>query len=180
MEKFFKKLAINLALIVGLYFLATFLVTYFKDGDFSININYFTDTATIFITIIAVAVLLLFKLFKMADGKPKSKNKGLSDKGKDAKGKEVEQYYSSDFIPVEDLKTKPEFNFCTTKNIRGVNKDGVLVRAEKNGKDIEVNFIKPIHTLIVGTTSSGKSTQYIIPTIQLLSMTAAKPSFHAP
>ncbi len=177
MEKFLKKLAINLALIVGIYFVAVFLVTYFKDNEFTINIEYFTDSVTFFITGAVVAIMLLIKLFKLADGKSSSKSKGLSDKGKDAKGKEVEQYYSSDFIPVEDLRSKSDFNFCTTKNIRSVNKDGVLVRAEKNGKDIEVNFIKPIHTLIVGTTSSGKSTQYIIPTIQLLSMTAAKPSF---
>ena len=177
MEKFLKKLAINLAIAVGVYFVAVFAVTYLKDKTLSINIEYFTSTTTYFFTGACLSILLLAKLFKMADGKSSPKSKGLSDKGKDAKGKEVEQYFSNDFATLEDLRSKKEFNFCTTKNLRSVNKDGVLVRAEKVGKDIEINFIKPIHTLIVGTTSSGKSTQYIIPTIQLLSMTAAKPSF---
>ena len=107
----------------------------------------------------------------------KKKEKGLSDKGKDAKGKDVAQYFSSDFVSLDDLRNKKDFNFCTLKNIRSVTKDGVLVRAERMGSNMEINFIKPIHTLIIGTTSSGKSTQYIMPTIQLLSMTAAKPSF---
>ena len=173
-----KKTIFNIIILGSIYLLSVVVVGYLKDGIFSFNIEYATDTATIFITAMAFGVFMLFKLFRMMDGKPtKKKEKGLSDKGKDSKGKDVEQYFSNDFVTVDDLKSKKEFNYCTTKNIRTLNKDGVLVRAEKVGKDIDVNFIKPIHTLIIGTTSSGKSTQYIIPTIQLLSMTAAKPSF---
>ena len=160
------------------YLLSVVLVSYFKNGEFGFDTEYLTDTITLFITGMALALLLLFKMFKMLDGKAgKKKKKGLSDKGKDAKGKEVEQYFSNDFVSIDELKSKKDFNFCTTKNIRSINNDGVLVRAEKVGSNIEINFIKPIHTLIVGTTSSGKSSQYINPTIQLLSMTAAKPSF---
>lgn len=173
-----KKTIFNIIILAAIYLLSVVVVGYLKDGIFSFNTEYATDTITIFITAMAFGVFCLFKLFRMMDGKaPKKKEKGLSDKGKDSKGKEVEQYFSNDFVTVDDLKSKKDFNYCTTKNIRTVNKDGVLVRAEKVGKDIDVNFIKPIHTLIIGTTSSGKSTQYIIPTIQLLSMTAAKPSF---
>ena len=169
---------INIIFIAAIYSITVVAVTYFKNQEFGFDTEYLADTVTLFITAMAVGIFLLFKLFRMLDGKPNSKKgKGLSDKGKDAKGKEVEQYFSNDFVSVEELKSKKDFNFCTTKNIRTVNKDGVIVRAEKVGSNIEVNFIKPIHTLIIGTTSSGKSTQYIIPTIQLLSMTAAKPSF---
>lgn len=178
MGKFLKKLLIYLVIIAAVYLGAVVVVTYIKTNRFSFNVDYAFDSITLFSTVMVLAVLLLFKLFKMADGKSKKKSSGgLSDKGKDSKGKEVEQYFSTDFISTEDLKTKSQFNYCTTKNIRSVNKDGVLVRAEKIGQQIDINFIKPIHTLIVGTTSSGKSSQYIIPTIQLLSMTAAKPSF---
>ncbi|MBQ7797623.1 MAG: type IV secretory system conjugative DNA transfer family protein [Clostridia bacterium] len=178
MEKFIKKMLINIIFIAAIYSITVVAVTYFKNQEFGFDTEYLADTVTLFITAMAVGIFLLFKLFRMLDGKPNSKKgKGLSDKGKDAKGKEVEQYFSNDFVSVEELKSKKDFNFCTTKNIRTVNKDGVIVRAEKVGSNIEVNFIKPIHTLIIGTTSSGKSTQYIIPTIQLLSMTAAKPSF---
>ncbi len=177
MEKFLKKALINFILIVGIYLLSVVVVTFLKNQELGFDTEYLSDTATLFVTAMAIGVLFLFKLFKMTDGKPKKKNKGLSDKGKDAKGKEIEQYYSNDFVSVDELRTKKDFNFCTLKNIRNVNKDGVLVRAERVGNNMEINFIKPIHTLIIGTTSSGKSTQYIIPTIQLLSMTAAKPSF---
>ena len=178
MGKFLKKVFGFLILIGLIYLAAVVAVSYFNNNEFGFDTYYMADTTTMFITVMGCAVLLLFKLFKMADGKPKSKKeKGLNDKGKDAKGKDVQQYFSNDFVTLEELKTKKEFNYFTTKNIRSVAKDGVLVRAEKVGQNIDVNIIKPIHTLIIGTTSSGKSSQYIIPTIQLLSMTAAKPSF---
>ena len=178
MKNFLIKTCINLILILGIYCGAVVLVSYFKNGAFGFDTAYLTDTVTLFIAIMAVAVLMLFKLFKLADGKPKKKkDKGGIDKAKDDKGKEIQQYFSSDFVSLDDLRNKKDFNFCTTKNIRTINKDGVIVRAEKVGRDIEVNFIQPIHTLIVGTTGSGKSSQYINPSIQLLSMMAAKPSF---
>ena len=177
MEKFLKKVLLNLILLALIYCASVVLVTYFKNQEFGFDVEYLTDTVTLFITVMVSAVFLLFKLFKMLDGKPKEKKGLTSAKGKDDKGKDVQQYFSNDFVSLDDLRTKKEFNMCSTKNIRTINKDGVLVRAEKTGGAIEVNMIKPIHTLIIGTTSSGKSSQYIIPTIQLLSMTAAKPSF---
>ena len=177
MEKFLKKVLLNLILLALIYCASVVLVTYFKNQEFGFDVEYLTDTVTLFITVMVSAVFLLFKLFKMLDGKPKEKKGLTSAKGKDDKGKDVQQYFSNDFVSLDDLRTKKEFNMCSTKNIRTINKDGVLIRAEKTGGAIEVNMIKPIHTLIIGTTSSGKSSQYIIPTIQLLSMTAAKPSF---
>ena len=166
-------------LIVALVYIGVVVVrSYIGNGECGFDSVYVADMTTLFIAGMTLAVLLLFKLFKMVDGKPKKKSSGgLNDKGKDAKGNDVEQYFSSDFVSADELKSNSKFNFCTTKNIRSIKNDGVLVRAEKTSQGIEMNFIKPIHTLIIGTTSSGKSSQYIIPTIQLLSMTAAKPSF---
>ena len=177
MEKFLKKAIIYIIVAIVAYLGAVVITSYIKNGVLGFDTDYLSDTITIFITIMVVAVLLLFKLFAMADGKGKKKKDKGFDKAKDEKGKEISQYFSNDFVSVDEMRTKKDFNFCTTKNIRQVTKDGVLVRAEKVGSNVEINFIKPIHTLIIGTTSSGKSTQYIIPTIQLLSMTAAKPSF---
>ena len=165
MGNFIKKMLMHIIVIALFYVVAVILVSYFNNKSFGFDTDYLFDTVTLFITIMAAGIYLLFLLFKMADGKPKSQSKGLSDKGKDDKGKDVQQYFSNDFVSTEDLRTKKEFNFCTMKNIRSLNKDGVLVRAEKIGGNMEINFIKPIHTLIIGTTSSGKSTQYIIPTL---------------
>ena len=63
----------------------------------------------------------------------------------DVMPQEISSY--QDILLKENLKSKKDFNFCTTKNIRNVNKDGVLVRAEKVGKDIEIkrpNIIVPL------------------------------------
>ena len=114
MEKFLKKIFINLGIIAIFYCLAVVVATYFKTNEISFSTEYLTDTVTIFTTAILTGVFLLFKLFAMADGKgKKKKSKGLNDKGKDAKGKDVEQYFSGDFVSVDDLRTKKDFNFCT-------------------------------------------------------------------
>ena len=175
MKKFFTKILIYFAVFIGAFVGAIIISTFLNDQEFGLNLSYATDTMTLFITVLLCGVFIMVKLFKLMDGKG-VKKKGLSDKGKDAKGKEVEQYFSNDFVTVDELRSKKDFNFCTLRNIRSA-KDGVLVRAERTGSNMEINFIKPIHTLIIGTTSSGKSTQYIIPTLQILSMTASKPSF---
>lgn len=53
---------------------------------------------------------------------------------------------------------------------------GSIIKAEeKNGK-MNVVFAKPAHTLVIGTTGSGKTTTYVDPTIQILSETKTKPS----
>lgn len=53
--------------------------------------------------------------------------------------------------------------------------DGVPVYAAKQGKDITVILAKPIHTLTIGTTGSGKTTGFVDPTIQILCRTKTKP-----
>ena len=175
MKKFFIKILLWFAALIGAYLAAIAVTTFLNDQEFGLNLGYATETMTVFITVLLSGILLLVRLFKLMDGKG-NKKKGFSDKGKDKTGKEVEQYFSNDFVTVDELRSKKDFNFCTLRNIRS-SKDGVLVRAERMGTNMEINFIKPIHTLIIGTTSSGKSTQYIIPTLQILSMTASKPSF---
>ncbi|MBQ7880439.1 MAG: type IV secretory system conjugative DNA transfer family protein [Clostridia bacterium] len=177
MGKFLKRVLLNVVIFVIVYLASLVIVSYINNGEFSIDASYLTDASTLFFTFMIYGIWIIYWLFRLLDSKPKDKKKGSFDKAKDEKGKDIQQYFSNDFVSLDDLKSKKEFNFCTTKNIRTLNKDGVLVRAEKVGQNIEINLIKPIHTLIVGTTSSGKSSQYINPTIQLLSMTAAKPSF---
>ncbi len=56
--------------------------------------------------------------------------------------------------------------------------DGVPVaaKANKQGTDAEVILAKPIHTLVIGTTGSGKTTTFVSPTIEILARTKSKPS----
>lgn len=55
-------------------------------------------------------------------------------------------------------------------------RSGVPVRAEQGKNGYHVNLSANAHTLIIGTTGSGKTTTYISPTIQILSETETKPS----
>lgn len=53
--------------------------------------------------------------------------------------------------------------------------DGIPVYAAKQGNDITVVLAKPIHTLTIGTTGSGKTSGFVDPTIQILCRTKTKP-----
>jgi type IV secretion system protein VirD4 len=53
--------------------------------------------------------------------------------------------------------------------------DGVPVFAEAKRNDIDVVLAKPIHTLVIGTTGSGKTTTFVDPTIEILARTKTKP-----
>ncbi|MBQ8430930.1 MAG: type IV secretory system conjugative DNA transfer family protein [Clostridia bacterium] len=177
--KNFLKLFFIALLFVGFYVLAICANSWLSGEGFKINQDFVTDSMTYLIFGILCAIVIIKFLFDLADGKRKKKDKGggISDSGKDEKGNKVKQYFSNDFISEKDLETKSEYNFTTFKNLRNVKKDGILIRADRKDKDMAINFIKPIHTLIIGTTSSGKTSTFIEPTMQLLSMTAAKPSF---
>ena len=54
--------------------------------------------------------------------------------------------------------------------------EGIPVKAEETFAGYKVTFAKPAHTLIIGTTGSGKTTTFINPTIQILANTKGKPS----
>ncbi len=58
----------------------------------------------------------------------------------------------------------------------GTVSDGVPVYVNKQGRDMTVVFGKAIHTLVIGTTRSGKTTGFVDPTIQILCRTKTKPS----
>lgn len=176
--KGFTKFFLYIILVAVFYVISVCVNTYINAGGFKFDLAYAKDTMTLVIFLILTSILVIKILFDTIDGKgKKKKSKGLSDKGKDEKGNEVKQYFSNDFVSEKDLDTKPEYNFTSFKNIRNVNKDGILIRADRKDRDMAINFIKPIHTLIIGTTSSGKTSTFIEPTLQLFSMTAAKPSF---
>lgn len=167
-----------LIVLVLFYVVSVCISSYFDGQGFKLNLEYIKSTTTLLIFGLLCMIVVVKFLFDLADGKKKKKKpSGLADKGKDEKGKEVRQFFSNDFVDEKELQSNPDFNYTTFKNLRNVKKDGVLIRAERKGNDMAINFIKPIHTLIIGTTSSGKSTTFIEPTMQLFSMTAAKPSF---
>ena len=141
-------------------------------GKFVLSPAYLANGYTIMV--FTVAVLSLFVIWMMKiDGKKKDKTTG-SWKAKDTKGNTTDQYYNKQWMPDKELETK--HNHCTLETIKNINKDGMLIRAEKRGHTIHINFVDPIHALVLGTTGSGKSTQYLENFIQIMSRTKSKPS----
>jgi len=54
--------------------------------------------------------------------------------------------------------------------------DGIPIKAKEENKRLNITFAKNAHSLIIGTTGSGKTTSFINPSVQILSNTKSKPS----
>lgn len=176
MKKLGKKIIIYLLVAAIVFAAAVIIITYFKDGTFAFNARYIANALPFMF--LALGLLLVYDLLRIADGKTKSSKGGKAvDKVKDASGKETSEFFNKDFVTEDDLKKVKAFNYNTLSTIRSSKKDGILVRAEAKGSNMDINFVNPIHTLVVGTTSSGKTSRFVVPSLQLMSMTSAKPSF---
>ena len=96
--------------------------------------------------------------------------------GKTSDGKEVNAYFSARLVTLKELHTNKDFHFCYFTDLSKNKFDGIPLRAERVGSHTEVNMQKPIHTLIIGTTGSGKTTMFVDPTIQMLANCGTHPS----
>ncbi|MBR4998738.1 MAG: type IV secretory system conjugative DNA transfer family protein, partial [Clostridia bacterium] len=177
MKDFGKKI-LKYAIVAAVTFIiGVILTTYLKDKSFGFKLKYVTHGITIAVAFFSTAGLLIYDLLRILDGKGGKKKSPGIDKAKDSKGKDVDQYFDKDFVGEDDLKKNKAFNYNSLSSLRAAKKDGILVRAEEKGTGMEINFVEPIHTLVTGTTSSGKTWRYVVPTLQLMSMNGAKPSF---
>ncbi|MBO5068168.1 MAG: type IV secretory system conjugative DNA transfer family protein, partial [Clostridia bacterium] len=81
----------------------------------------------------------------------------------------------TEWLTVKKLKKMKEF---TVTNFDKVNNkpDGIVIGAEKKGKEIEIISTSQLHALIVGTTGSGKTTGFVDQNISVLGKSAGKPS----
>ena len=76
---------------------------------------------------------------------------------------------------MEDDEKKKIFKPHKYSELGSVKKDGVPVMAQltKNDKDMDILFNSPCHSIIIGSTGSGKTTTFVNPMIQLLAASAA-------
>ncbi|MBR1747809.1 MAG: type IV secretory system conjugative DNA transfer family protein [Clostridia bacterium] len=76
---------------------------------------------------------------------------------------------------MEDDEKKKIFKPYKYSQLATVKKDGVPVMAKltKNEKDMDVLFNSPCHSIIIGSTGSGKTTTFVNPMIQLLAASGA-------
>ncbi|MCD8307472.1 MAG: type IV secretory system conjugative DNA transfer family protein [Clostridia bacterium] len=82
---------------------------------------------------------------------------------------------NTSWMTARKLRHTPEFNVFPLRD-SGLQKDGIVVGAEKKGKDVEVTVSSQMHALIVGTTGSGKTTGFVHQNIAIMSMSIGKPS----
>lgn len=115
-------------------------------------------------------LILLYFLSKLMNSSEDTSN-GAKVKTKGG----VKKYYDSHWVTANELKTNKDFKFTYYDNLRNVSDIGVLIRAEVIGGRMLVNMYNPIHTLVIGTTGTGKTTQFVNPTIQVFSESKAKP-----
>ena len=76
---------------------------------------------------------------------------------------------------MNEAEKKKIFKVHKYSELANVKKDGIPVQAtlSKNGKDMSVCFNSPCHSIIIGSTGSGKTTTFVSPMIQLLGATGA-------
>lgn len=159
------------------YLISVMVGTFMEFGEFYFGPEAFTNSSTMSVFPLVLLGGSLIFLPKLVDAKPKNSNSRTSSKGKDEDGKETDQYFSNRFTTAKEFKTDSSLGFTLFSNLKNVEKDGLIVRAERVKNDIEINIIDPIHALMIGTTGSGKSTQYLEPFVQIMSKVKSKPSF---
>ena len=117
------------------------------------------------------AVVMLFLIFVWYKKLGKNPKKLMSTTEKDIIYTGLEQAH---FQTDEEIKNN--FKTVSYTMLPQVDIEGIPVKAEETKKGYDITFSKPAHTLIIGTTGSGKTTTFINPTIQILSNTKTQPS----
>jgi len=132
--------------------------------------EFFSNRVWLFISLSELVILAIL-LYKWAEGSWIKGGEIIKEQNADKVDANLE---GSSFMTSEARdKIFKKYNYHELKDIEV---PGVIVRAECVRSNYEINFAKPSHTLIIGTTGSGKTTAYINPTIQILSKTKIKPS----
>lgn len=81
----------------------------------------------------------------------------------------------TEWLSAKRLKKLKEFT-VTNWNGAQEKRDGIVIGAEKKGKELEIITTSQLHALIVGTTGSGKTTGFVDQNISVLSRSKGKPS----
>lgn len=124
------------------------------------------------ISVAAFALIAFFYLINFTDRKKKDTS-GAKLKTKDG----LKKYYDTHWLTEKELTTDKAFKYHLYSDLKNTDDLGIPIRAELRGKQLNVNMYKSIHTLVIGTTGSGKTTQFVDPVMQIMSESHAKPCF---
>jgi type IV secretion system protein VirD4 len=149
-------ISVALSLFAAVLFGLTILLFFFIHKGFVFNVQVITT----WFAIIAVAGTVYFLNKKSNVNKQALRsNKDLDD---------------THFLTNREIKDNKGLTVTSFSRLYEVT-DGVPVLASADKKNVKVILAKPIHTLVIGTTGSGKTTTFVDPTIEILSRTKTKP-----
>ncbi|MCL2569652.1 MAG: type IV secretory system conjugative DNA transfer family protein [Firmicutes bacterium] len=93
----------------------------------------------------------------------------------DEKNKTVEQFYSNRWMTKAELNK--QYLSTSLSGLKNQKKTGALVRFESSGSDVAINMVpKDYHTIVLGTTGSGKTQGYVLPYVYTLGHSGEKPN----
>ena len=171
-KKFRKVFGIFVFSILGVLVLAYAISSFLAIGSLSLDVTSMMNNGTFNTWFLVISgASLIFALialsnhkFDVDNGKAKVETKGG-----------IKKYYDTNWITIEELKENKDFKFHYYEDLHRSDNVGIPIRAELVNGKLQVNMYKPIHTLVIGTTGAGKTTQFINPTMQILSESHAKP-----
>lgn len=173
-NRFTKWLTIIVSAAIGCYVLAfTFRCLIVNNFRFRLSFGELFSQATLICWILFMAAtLLLWLMYYYKHYWLKNTNRIIKGHRRDSDIKaNLENARFQD-----DKEITKNFEFSTFETLKGKKLCGVPIRAVQRPRSYDIDFSKPAHTLIIGTTGSGKTTTFINPTIQALSESAAKSS----
>ncbi len=157
------------AIIVMLCYIAGIAIGVFIEGFDTLGKQFTGIYALLGASVALVIVLLYFTSTSVKDSTTKS------GEGKTKSGEKMSQYYDARWVTEKELLTDSKFMPNTWRTLPMVKNSGIVIRNVVKAGKLNINMFKPIHTLIIGTTGSGKTTYIIDPAIRILSHTAEKP-----
>lgn len=167
-KKIFTYFIVALVVIVVGSYLAASLMAF---GSLSLNVMEVINDGSFSSTFTVVFILAFVAMILMLTNKKFDKGGGAKVETKGG----VKKFYDTHWITPEELKENPDFKFHFYEDLHRSDNIGIPIRAELVNGKLNVNMYKPIHTLVVGTTGAGKTTQFIDPTVQILAESHAKP-----
>lgn len=111
------------------------------------------------IALAAITVFVLFEIRSLGSWRVLKVNKNLED---------------SHFLSDREIANDKSFTVVDFNELCNV-KDGLLIKAERQGNNLLVVLLDPIHAMLIATTGTGKTTTYIEPSIEILAHTKTKP-----
>ncbi len=164
-----KKFINSLIILVAFYIIGV--VVSMVTGD-SPNISQVLG-GTYTLIILGVGILITIIYLTSSNKNYAEDNDGFT--GKTQSGQQMDQHYEARFVTEQELLTNPVFMPTTFRQLPKLKKTGVMIRSLYKHGQMYINMYNPIHTLIIGTTGSGKTTFILDPAIRVYAHSAEKP-----